>query len=46
MPARLEKPLAPVTGLATGIVNGLTGSQLMPVLPYLMALHLERERFV
>ena len=46
MPARLEKPLAPVTGLATGIVNGLTGSQLMPVLPYLMALHLDRERFV
>jgi len=24
MPPRLEKPLAPITGLATGIVNGLT----------------------
>jgi uncharacterized membrane protein YfcA len=33
MPPRLEKPLAPITGLATGIVNGLTGSQLMPVCP-------------
>lgn len=46
MAPRLEKPLAPVTGLATGIINGLTGSQLMPVLPYLMALRLDREHFV
>lgn len=46
LPAHLEKPLGPVTGLTTGIVNGLTGSQLMPVLPYLMALHLDRKRFV
>jgi len=45
LPAQYEKPLGPVTGLATGIINGLTGSQLMPVLPYL-ALHLDRERFV
>jgi uncharacterized protein len=28
------------------VINGLTGSQLMPVLPYLMALHLDRDRFV
>jgi len=46
LPPHLEKPLGPVTGLATGVINGLTGSQLMPVLPYLMALHLDRERFV
>lgn len=46
LPAHLEKPLGPVTGLVTGIINGLTGSQLMPVLPYLMALRLDRERFV
>lgn len=46
LPRHLEKPLAPVAGLTTGIVNGLTGSQLMPVLPYLMALKLDRERFV
>lgn len=46
LPRHLEKPLGPVTGLLTGIVNGLTGSQLMPVLPYLMALRLDRERFV
>jgi uncharacterized membrane protein YfcA len=46
MPPRLEKPLAPITGLATGIVNGLTGSQLMPVLPYMLSLHLDRDRVV
>jgi uncharacterized membrane protein YfcA len=46
MPPRLEKPLASITGLATGIVNGLTGSQLMPVLPYMLSLHLDRDRFV
>lgn len=46
LPPGLEKPLGPITGLTTGVINGLTGSQLMPVLPYLMALHLDRERFV
>ena len=46
LPAQLEKPLAPVAGLTTGVINGLTGSQLMPVLPYLMSLKLDRERFV
>jgi len=46
LPPHLEKPLGPVTGLTTGVINGLTGSQLMPVLPYLMALHLDRDRFV
>ena len=46
LPPHLEKPLGPVTGLTTGVINGLTGSQLMPLLPYLMALHLDRDRFV
>lgn len=46
LPQKYEKPLGPVTGLTTGVINGLTGSQLMPVLPYLMSLHLDRERFV
>jgi uncharacterized protein len=46
LPPHLEKPLGPLTGLTTGVINGLTGSQLMPVLPYLMALHLDRDRFV
>jgi len=46
LPERLERPAAPLIGLATGVVNGLTGSQVMPVLPYLMALGLKREVFV
>ena len=46
LPQRLEAPLAPLVGIATGIVNGITGSQVMPVLPYLAALHLGPDRFV
>lgn len=38
--------LAPVSGCITGIVNGVTGSQVMPVVPFLMALHLERNLFI
>jgi hypothetical protein len=33
-------------GFLTGLVNGVTGSQIMPVLPYLMALDLDKDRFV
>lgn len=46
LPPRLEKPLGPLVGLLTGTVNGLTGSQVMPVLPYLMALKLDQNRFI
>ncbi len=42
----LERPLKIPTGLVTGLINGWTGSQVMPVLPYLMALGLEPNRFV
>lgn len=37
--ASLERPLKPVVGFLTGVVNGVTGSQLIPVLPFLLALH-------
>ncbi|MEP3280599.1 MAG: sulfite exporter TauE/SafE family protein [Stappiaceae bacterium] len=43
---RLERRLAIPTGILTGIVNGMTGSQVMPVLPYLMALRLAPDQFV
>ena len=43
---RLVRPLSAPIGLTNGIVNGLTGSQVMPVLPFLMSLHLEPDRFV
>lgn len=46
LPDRLERPLAPIVGLTTGTINGLTGSQVMPVLPYLMALRLDPDRLV
>lgn len=46
LPARLERPLQPVSGILTGIVNGATGSQVMPSMPFLMALHLDKDRFV
>ncbi len=46
MRAHLERPLAPLTGLLTGFVNGLTGSQVMPLLPYVFALQLDPNRLV
>ncbi|ETX08728.1 MAG: hypothetical protein ETSY2_03655 [Candidatus Entotheonella gemina] len=33
-------------GLITGVVNGITGSQVMPVLPFLLALQLHKDLFV
>lgn len=46
LPSRLAGPLAIPTGFLTGTVNGLTGSQVMPVLPYLLALKLQPNHFV
>jgi uncharacterized protein len=45
-PSRWAPPLAWPAGFLTGLVSGLTGSQVMPVLPYLMALPLPREVLV
>ncbi|NET77775.1 MAG: sulfite exporter TauE/SafE family protein [Okeania sp. SIO1F9] len=33
-------------GLTTGVINGITGSQIMPILPFLLALDLNKETFV
>ncbi|MFT7116534.1 MAG: putative membrane protein YfcA, partial [Rhodoferax sp.] len=33
-------------GVATGFVNGLTGSQVMPLIPYLLSLNMTRARFL
>jgi hypothetical protein len=46
LPPGWERPLAAPVGLLTGVVNGLTGSQIMPILPYLFALPLAPARFV
>ncbi|MEX0340868.1 MAG: sulfite exporter TauE/SafE family protein [Arenibacterium sp.] len=46
VPAHWEKPLQPASGLLTGLVNGVTGSQVFPVVPFLMMLRLERNLFI
>lgn len=43
---RTERWLNVPVGLVTGFVNGLTGSQVMPVLPYLLSLQLDKNVFV
>lgn len=46
LPNGSEGWLAGPVGFATGFVNGVTGSQVMPILPYLLSLRLSRETFV
>lgn len=46
LPAAWARPLGPLSGFLTGTVNGITGSQVMPVMPYLMALQLDRNLFI
>jgi len=46
MPPRLERPLQLPAGLLNGLFTGLTGSQVMPLLPYMLALKLDPDRFV
>ena len=46
LPDGAEQPLAPAVGLSTGIVNGLTGAQTIPLVPYLLSLDLTPNRVV
>jgi uncharacterized protein len=46
LPSRLERPLQLPAGLLNGLLTGLTGSQVMPLLPYMLSLNLEPARFV
>ncbi len=46
LPAAWEKPLSIPSGFLTGIINGCTGCQLIPSMPFLMALHLDPPRFL
>lgn len=46
LPEALGRRLAAPSGFFTGLINGLTGSQLMPVMPYLMSLGLSPTLFV
>ncbi len=44
--AHWERPLAPFCGFITGTINGVTGSQVMPMVPFMMMLRLERNLFI
>ena len=46
LPTALGRHLEIPVGFTTGLVNGVTGSQVMPVLPYLLSLQLDRNIFV
>ena len=44
--AKLEQPLMIPTGFLTGLINGITGSQVTPICPYLLALNVPRSIFI
>ncbi len=46
LPARLERPLAPVVGLVAGTLGGITNVFALPLAPYLYALGLPKAEFV
>lgn len=41
-----EKRLKLPIGVISGLVNGATGSQIMPIMPYLLSLKMDRDLFV
>lgn len=43
---RQEKLLLAPVGFISGIVNGVTGSQLMPIMPYLLSVKMDRDIFI
>ncbi len=46
MPARWEKPLAPVVGLAAGVLTGITNAASTPLVIYFTALGMDKQEFV
>jgi uncharacterized membrane protein YfcA len=46
VPARVETWLAPVIGIATGLLTGATGVFVIPAIPYIQALGLDKEAFI
>lgn len=43
---KTEKMLLLPVGVLSGLVNGATGSQIMPIMPYLLSLQMDRNLFV
>ena len=46
LPVRYESPLQMPAGLMNGFFTGLTGSQVLPLLPYMLSLKLDPNRMV
>ncbi|NJM34492.1 MAG: sulfite exporter TauE/SafE family protein [Rhodomicrobium sp.] len=46
LPSHLQGPLQIPAGLLNGFFTGLTGSQVLPLLPYMLSLRLDPDRFV
>ena len=46
MRRKIAKALEIPVGFTTGLINGVTGSQVLPVLPFLLSLQLERNIFI
>ena len=46
LPAGMEPWLSPLVGLATGVLTAVTGLFVLPLLPYLQALRLDRHQLV
>ena len=46
VPQRAERWLSPLVGLATGLVTGATGVFVIPAVPYLSALGLEKDELI
>ncbi|MBD1597928.1 sulfite exporter TauE/SafE family protein [Pseudomonas typographi] len=46
LPSRLEPWLSPLVGLTTGVITGATGVFVMPAVPYLQALRLDKDELV
>lgn len=46
LPSRWEPGLSPLVGLVTGLITGATGVFVMPAVPYLQALRLDKDELV
>jgi uncharacterized membrane protein YfcA len=46
VPPRLERPLAPVVGLLSGLLYGSTGLAVIPLIPYMASLKLDKEELI
>jgi uncharacterized protein len=46
VPPRAERPLSPLVGLLTGSINGATGVSVMPLVPYLSSIGLQRDALI